>query len=121
MLDLSYFTDKDFVQAMKTIEDRHEADKKRITELEKKLADYRKDEEIAILQNRLEKVFRNSLMNMSDAEYEANKEFKHEHWLKHSCGNTYRYELQGTGIGTIITITCPICGESKDITDSDSW
>lgn len=27
----------------------------------------------------------------------------------------------GTGIGTILKVVCPICGESEDITDMEAW
>ena len=31
------------------------------------------------------------------------------------------YDLQGTGIGTITKIKCPVCGAEEDITDVDCW
>ena len=27
----------------------------------------------------------------------------------------------GTGIGTVLKVVCPICGESEDITDTEAW
>lgn len=27
----------------------------------------------------------------------------------------------GTGIGTVLKVVCPICGESEDITDTEVW
>ena len=65
---------------------------------------------------------------MSDKEIEAERNFRYRHYEKcalplnnKSAGNTYIYELTGTGLGTCIKITCPICGQSEDITDIDSW
>ena len=65
---------------------------------------------------------------MSDKEIEAERNFRYRHYEKcarplkdKSVGNTYIYELSGTGLGTIIKITCPICGQTEDITDIDSW
>lgn len=43
------------------------------------------------------------------------------HWK--SCNNpsNFIYDLTGTGIGTVIKIKCPVCGEEQDITDYDCW
>ena len=27
----------------------------------------------------------------------------------------------GTGVGVILKVVCPICGESEDITDTEVW
>ena len=69
-----------------------------------------------------------SLLQLSDNEVKAIKDFRDKHYKKcaeplHSkaAGNTYIYELTGTGLGTCIKITCPICGETEDVTDTDSW
>ena len=66
--------------------------------------------------------------NLSDKELERLENFRERHYKKcaeplHSknVGNTYIYDLIGTGIGTIIKVTCPLCGESEDITDTSSW
>lgn len=95
--------------------------------LKNEIAVFNKDEKIEELTKQIRHILRNSLMNMSDKEYEADKEFRSRHWEMHNGGkyknggNTYLYELSGTGIGTCIKIKCPICGEEKDITDIGSW
>ena len=95
--------------------------------LKNEIAVFNKDDRIQELTKELKHTLRNSLMNMSDKEYEADKEFRSRHYEMHNGGkskyggNTYWYELSGTGIGTCIKIKCPICGEEKDITDTDSW
>ena len=95
--------------------------------LKNEIAVFNKDDKIQELTKELKHTLRNSLMNMSDKEYEADRQFRTRHWAMHNggkskCdGNTYWYELSGTGIGTCIKIKCPICGEEKDITDTDSW
>lgn len=33
----------------------------------------------------------------------------------------YTYEFTPTGIGIAVSIKCPYCGKTKDITDVDSW
>ena len=65
---------------------------------------------------------------MSDKEAKVARDFRQRHYEQcalplnsKSAGNTYIYELTGTGLGTCIKITCPICGQSEDITDIDSW
>ena len=95
--------------------------------LKNEIAVFNKDDRIQELTKELKHTLRNSLMNMSDKEYEADRQFRTRHWAMHNggkskCdGNTYWYELSGTGIGTCIKIKCPICGEEKDITNIDSW
>lgn len=95
--------------------------------LNNEIAVFNKDDKIQELTKEIKHTLRNSLMNMSDKEYEADRQFRTRHWAMHNggkskCdGNTYWYELSGTGIGTCIKIKCPICGEEKDITDIDSW
>ena len=95
--------------------------------LKNEIAVFNKDDKIQELTKEIKHTLRNSLMNMSDKEYEADRQFRTRHWAMHNggkskCdGNTYWYELSGTGIGTCIKIKCPICGEEKDITDTDSW
>lgn len=95
--------------------------------LKNEIAVFNKDDKIQELTKELKHTLRNSLMNMSDKEYEADRQFRTRHWAMHNggkskCdGNTYWYELSGTGIGTCIKIKCPICGEEKDITDIGSW
>ena len=46
---------------------------------------------------------------------------KDSHYKSCKNGSKYLYELTGTGIGTAITIKCPVCGEEKNITDYDCW
>lgn len=46
---------------------------------------------------------------------------KERHHQSCKNGSRFIYDLQGTGIGTIVKIKCPICGKEEDITDLDSW
>lgn len=85
---------------------------------------FKKDEEIRKLEDEKRNITEHSLLIMSDKEREANSNFIHEHYTIHGggkCLNTYIYTLSGTGIGTVIKIKCPVCGEEKDITDTSSW
>ena len=57
---------------------------------------------------------------LSDKEMSQFREFKHSHYK--SCGTSDVWVLLSpTGIGTIIKLKCPKCGEEVDITDIDSW
>ena len=52
--------------------------------------------------------------------------FVNEHLIEreeHKCnGGRAPYIIPNhTGIGTIFKVKCPICGEEKDITDSEAW
>ena len=87
----------------------------------KKCEDFRKDTEIKRLDDALERERRLSLHRMSEEEYRQDRDFRDQHYSKCKNGNRYQYELTGTGIGTCITVTCPICGCQIDITDTDSW
>ena len=61
------------------------------------------------------------LAQISDNEKKAERAFRDSHYKSCKNGSKYLYELTGTGIGTAITIKCPVCGEEKNITDYDCW
>lgn len=119
---------QDFDKAVKSLKDSYEYMKQRMEYMQQTLAEWNKDAEIQKYEKQAEYTRRHSLLQMSDKEMLAAKAFREKHWKE--CaeplnskikGNTYIYELTGTGIGTCIKITCPICGRSEDITDIDSW
>jgi len=99
-----------------------------VREMKRTLQEWNKDEEIQKAQKEADYWRLHSLCHLSDKELERLDDFHQRHYEKcalplHSkiAGNTYIYELTGTGIGTIIKVTCPLCGESEDITDTSSW
>ena len=62
----------------------------------------------------------------SQRELDAYNKFVNEHLIEreeHKCnGGRVPYVIPNhTGIGTIFKVKCPICGEEKDITDSEAW
>ena len=115
----------------KKIEDTLDLLKKQIDLLQKDKEDYKKDyinakqevykdEVIERLNKELERYRNNSLQVLSDKEMLQFKEFKHSHYK--SCGtNDVCVLLSPTGIGTIIKLKCPKCGEEVDITDINHW
>ena len=91
---------RDFNGLLKAAQDEYDSLVELNESLRKKVAEWNKDEEI---RKAVEKAFK-------DSHYESCKN-----------GGKYLYELTGTGIGTAITIKCPVCGEEKNITDYDCW
>ena len=133
---MSYFTTtkdgkfvevKDIDTICKNLKDTYEVLEEQIEYYKKKLEEYDRDAEIQKYKDENKKLRSCSLLLMSDKEREAERNFRYKHYekcarpLKDKIGTTYIYELSGTGLGTIIKITCPICGQAEDITDIDSW
>lgn len=121
-------TIEDFDKAIQTLKDSYEYMKEKVENMQELLNTWNKDEEIQKLKNEIKYLRKHSLQQLSDKELAAELAFRNKHYEEcarplHSkfYGNTYIYELSGTGIGTGIKITCPICGKSEDITDTESW
>ena len=62
----------------------------------------------------------------SKKEKEAYETFEREHihdrMTSKTHGGLVPYLIpEGTGIGTLLRVKCPICGEEKDITDIGAW
>ena len=122
---------EDMILRGKKIEDTLVLLKKQIDLLQKDKEDYRKDyinarqevykdEVVERLNKELERYRNNSLQILSDKEMLEFKEFKHSHY--ESCGTSdVLVLLSPTGIGTVIKLKCPKCGEEVDITDIDCW
>lgn len=112
----------------------------KIKQLEKENVKLKSDKKYKELEDEVKelnnKLFKNSLVYLSDTQVKKIKEFKDKHYNKcakadneklikqgihpatgFSKGNTYIYEITGTSIGEIIKIKCPICGEELDITE----
>ena len=87
----------------------------------KKCEEFRKDDEIQKLEKRIDELRRHNLLVLSKKEYTDAATFREAHNM--SCRNrsTFQYELTHAGIGTIISIRCPVCGKTEDITDTSIW
>lgn len=123
-----FFNDNDFYNCLNSLKAQYEELEKENKSLRDILKSWNKNKEIQEYKAMAEEIRKNSLLVMSEKEKQAERKFRDEHY--HTCaeplhskgkGNTYIYELTGTGLGTIIRIKCPICGEEKDITDLDNW
>ena len=112
----------------------------KIKDLEKENAKLKSDKKYKELETEVKdlnnKLYKNSLVYLSDTQAKKIEDFKHKHYNKcakadneklekqgihpatgFSRGNTYIYEITGTSIGEIIKIKCPICGCEEDISE----
>ena len=119
---------EDFDTCIENLRESYNDMKKTVDYMRNQLNSWNKDEEIQKYKAAAEDARHHSLLQLSDNEVKAIKDFRDKHYKKcaeplhnKAAGNTYIYELTGTGLGTCIKITCPICGETKDITDTDNW
>lgn len=87
--------------------------------LSERLAEYKKEEEVAKLLEANNKLRIMSLHFMSEQEQKDAREFSSEHY--NSCKSNVQYIVEGTGIGDVITVKCKKCGKEKNITDYDCW
>lgn len=92
---------------------------KRIDRLEAQVREFNKDEEIEKLNKEIDRLRVNSLHIFSEKEKLEAKEFSNEHYKK--CKSNSSYSIEGTGIGSVVTIRCLKCDKSKNITDTDNW
>ena len=115
----------------KKIEDTLDLLKKQIDLLQKDKEDYKKDyinarqevykdEVVERLNKELERYRNNSLEVLSNKEMSQFKEFKDSHYKSCKTNDVWVF-LSHTGIGTVIKLKCPKCGEEVDITDIDCW
>ena len=93
--------------------------------LRNELFNYSKEEEVKKAKEHADYIADHALLLMSDDELAAAAEFKKKHYeecvLKTKISTTWIYKLSGTGIGTVIEITCPYCKKSEDVTDISHW
>ena len=86
----------------------------------KRLREYNKDEKIVELEREIERLWDNSIYVCIGKEKELYDEFKKDHYK--SCGTSdIIITLSPIGIGTVIKVKCPVCGEEEDITDINCW
>lgn len=114
-----YFNDS-FEDTLNEARTRFKALEDENKQLREQLDNFKKDTEIALLNEKISSVYSHSLLVLSDLELERKDNFIQHHW--ESCGATnWLFDLYNTGIGTVINIECPKCGEKVDITDTSCW
>lgn len=94
-----------------------------LVESYRKLKDEKfKDEEIKRLKKELDFYQRNTLVTLSDKQRENARRFQKEHYENCETGKvSFKYTIIPTGIGNVVEIRCPKCGEILDLTDYDLW
>ena len=119
---------QDFDTCIENLKNSYEYMQHYMESMKETLDNWNKDEEIQKYKDQVTYIRDHSLLQLSDKERDALHNFRLKHYEKcalpkhsKSIGNTYIYELTGTGLGCCIKITCPICGESEDVTDTSSW
>ena len=116
------FEHEDMDKLLGNVKREYDRLKVELEDAQKTIRDYRKEDEIKRLADEIDSLHRHSLCILSDKELQMKKEFIDKHYNMHGrMYNEHVYRLCGTGIGTIIKMTCPICNETIDITDTSSW
>ena len=94
-----------------------------LVESYRKLKDEKfKDEEIKRLKEELDFYQRNTLVTLSDKQRENARRFQKEHYENCDTGMmSFKYTIIPTGIGNVVEIRCPKCGEILDLTDYALW
>lgn len=111
-----------FNDIIKKLKEHNERQEKIIKKLREKIKTFNEQETIQKCYNQLESAYAHSLLSLTDKELQSIKTFidKHHHGECHN-GNHYIYDIEGTGLGACITVKCPKCGESEDITDESKF
>ena len=118
-----------FDKSIDQIKDQYHSMEESVEEMRQTLQEWNKDKEIQELNDRIKWIYNHSLCtNLSDKEIANLKAFRQKHYETccgngkfKSKGNNWIYDIGGTGLGHIIKITCPECGESEDVTDIENW
>ena len=117
---------KDVKEMLQELSDKIELmqeDHNDLVESYRKLKDEKfKDEEIKRLKEELDFYQRNTLVTLSDKQRENARRFQKEHYENCETGMiSFKYTIIPTGIGNVVEIRCPKCGEILDLTDYDLW
>lgn len=117
---------KDVKEMLQELSDKIELmqeDHDNLVESYRKLKDEKfKDEEIKRLKEELDFYQRNTLVTLSDKQRENARRFQKEHYENCETGKvSFKYTIIPTGIGNVVEIRCPKCGEILDLTDYDLW
>ena len=114
---------KDMLQELSDKIELMQEDHDDLVESYRKLKDEKfKDEEIKRLKEELDFYQRNTLVTLSDKQRENARRFQKEHYENCETGmRSFKYTIIPTGIGNVVEIRCPKCGEILDLTDYDLW
>ena len=82
---------------------------------------YDKEAGIKAKDDEIQSIYDRSIAVLSPVEHERCKAFREHHYQTCKNGSRFIYDLQGTGIGIITKIKCPVCGVEEDVTDVGCW
>ncbi len=85
------------------------------------LSKYDKESGIKAKEDEIRSIQQRAITVLSPVEHERDKAFREHHYQACKNGSRFIYDLQGTGIGTVVKIKCPVCGIEEDITDTSCW
>lgn len=111
------FKDDKFEELMKQLSESYYDMERSYRAAREQVREWNKDEEIKKLKNEITHYRKHSLLQLTDKSKEKLDAFT----LKHIHSHTFIYEITGTGIGSIVKVSCDKCGEEIDITDAESW
>lgn len=116
------YSTTDFKTVIKKLEEHNEEQERIIDYLREKVRTFNEQDSLRELYHQVNYAYAHSLLSLTDKELQSMKTFidKHHHGKCHN-GNHYVYDIEGTGLGACITIKCPKCGESEDITDESKF
>lgn len=95
-----------------------ERDRQRLKET---ICTWNQADELGKLRTAMDRLRMHSLLIMNETELQRLEEFQNRHWSVCKNSGHWLYDIEGTGIGPIIKVKCPVCGEEEDITDAESW
>lgn len=110
-----------FEDLLSGMKDMYEKLNKECEALREMLNAYNEEDEIRKRDERIQELGKRALEVFTEKEYKEDKEFREAHWISCKNCNDFIYRISGTGFGNCITVTCPYCKESKDITDTSDW
>lgn len=110
-----------FEDLLLNMKDKYEKLNKECETLRETLNAYNKEDEIRKRDEQIRELEERALEVFTEKEDKEDKEFREAHWISCKNGNDFIYRISGTGLGNCITVTCPCCRKSKDITDASDW
>lgn len=113
--------DNGFGNMLKKIYEEYQRVKQANQQLRLQIATWNKDDEIQKAYDQAESYRNHSLMQLTDSELLKIKQFRNKHFSSCSNYDTYSFRLSDSMFGTQIKITCPVCGETQDVTDYKEW
>ena len=90
-----------------------------IEKLREQVRQFKYDEEIVKRDKIINSLYQDSLYIMTKKERKRHDSFTHRHYLKCYNVNHFSYDISNKDGICHIVVTCPECGESEDITETN--